>query len=285
MTVTESGLNGPCRNPWDTTLNAGGSSGGAAAALAAGLCPIAHGTDGGGSIRIPASCCGMVGLKPARGRVSRAPYAGFEGLPTDGPIARTVADAAAFLDADRGLRTRRCLVGAAARSTVRGGGGLAAGAPPGRGHGRAAGRRPGCRAVPPGRPRAGELLAGLGHDGRARRAPDWGDPRSSSIFVRIWQVGSALMPVADRSLLDPLNRVLADAARRHQQRRLRALGDRAVGLRAPDRRVLGALRRAGHTGACAAVGPGRLDDRRGDRISRPQCTAARASPRSRSSRT
>src|SRR5205814_9263452 len=71
---------------------------GAAAALAAGLCPVAHGTDGGGSIRIPASCCGLVGLKPSRGRVSPAPFgSGSLGLGTSGPIARTGRDAAALL--------------------------------------------------------------------------------------------------------------------------------------------------------------------------------------------
>ena len=65
--VAESELNGACRNPWDTTRTPGGSSGGAAAALAAGLCPVAQGSDGGGSIRIPAACCALFGLKPARG--------------------------------------------------------------------------------------------------------------------------------------------------------------------------------------------------------------------------
>src|SRR5207249_1886731 len=97
--VTESELNGVCRNPWDLELTPGGSSGGSAAALAAGLCPVAHGSDGGGSIRIPASCCNLFGLKPSRGRVSPAPYgSGSLGLGTSGPIARTVRDASALLD-------------------------------------------------------------------------------------------------------------------------------------------------------------------------------------------
>ena len=86
--------------PWDTTRSAGGSSGGAAAAVAAGSCPFAHGTDGGGSVRIPASACGLVGLKTTRGRVPAGPAGGDPaGLSVHGPLARTVADAAAFLDA------------------------------------------------------------------------------------------------------------------------------------------------------------------------------------------
>lgn len=89
----------PARNPWNLDYTPGGSSGGAAASVAAGLCAIAQGSDGGGSIRGPAACCGVVGIKPSRGRVTHAPVGDrLSGLATNGPLARTVADAAALLD-------------------------------------------------------------------------------------------------------------------------------------------------------------------------------------------
>ena len=89
----------PTRNPWQLEYTPGGSSGGAAAAVAAGLCSVAQGNDGGGSIRGPAFCCGLVGIKPSRGRVSYAPIGDHQnGISTHGILARTVADAAALLD-------------------------------------------------------------------------------------------------------------------------------------------------------------------------------------------
>jgi amidase len=96
---TDNDVVGPARTPWDTTRNAGGSSGGAAAAVAARLVPLAQGSDGGGSIRIPASSCGVFGFKPSRGRVSVGPSGSdWSGLAVDGPLSRTVRDAAALLD-------------------------------------------------------------------------------------------------------------------------------------------------------------------------------------------
>ena len=100
---TESLVAPPARTPWDVSLGAGGSSGGAAAAVSAGLLPVAPGSDGGGSIRIPAAATGLVGLKPSRGRVpSGSGFLSLGGLVTAGPLARTVADAALLLDAMAG---------------------------------------------------------------------------------------------------------------------------------------------------------------------------------------
>lgn len=98
--TTEGGLCGIAHNPWHLDYNAGGSSGGAAAQIAAGLGPLAEGSDGGGSIRGPSSNCGVVGIKPSRGRISYAPHRGegWGGFATRGPIARTVRDAALMLD-------------------------------------------------------------------------------------------------------------------------------------------------------------------------------------------
>ena len=103
--TTEGGLCPPARNPWNLEHTAGGSSGGSASAVGAGLHPVAQGSDGGGSVRIPAACCGLVGIKPSRGRITRAPQdaESWGGLSTTGPIARSVRDAALMLDAMAGM--------------------------------------------------------------------------------------------------------------------------------------------------------------------------------------
>jgi amidase len=207
---TESDLNGATRNPWNVELTSGGSSGGAAAAVAAGVLPLAHGTDGGGSIRIPASCCGVLGLKPSRGRVSAAPFASLEGLSTAGPISRSVEDAAALLDVLEGYEP-----------------GDPWWAPPP--------EQPFAHAIrePPGRLRvayttsppiatpvdhvcvealhsAVELARELGHD-VVEATPDWHEPDVFYTFLEVWQVAPALHPV-DPSLMTPVNRGLAESA-------------------------------------------------------------------------
>ena len=105
--VTEPRLFGPCRNPWNTDLTPGGSSGGSAAAVAAGIAPAALATAGGGSTRIPASCCGWVGLNPSRGRTPAGPERrdSWWGASIDHVVTRSVRDSAGLLDAVRGLDT------------------------------------------------------------------------------------------------------------------------------------------------------------------------------------
>jgi amidase len=100
--VTEPHAYGPCRNPWDLSRSPGGSSGGSAAAVAAGMVAVAHASDGGGSIRIPASMCGLVGLKPSRGRTTLGPDGDESGLSVQHVVARSVRDTAALLDVVRG---------------------------------------------------------------------------------------------------------------------------------------------------------------------------------------
>lgn len=100
--VTEPAAYGPCRNPWDLSYSPGGSSGGSASAVAAGMVAVAHASDGGGSIRIPASMCGLVGLKPSRGRTTLGPEGDESGLSVQHVVARSVRDTAALLDVLRG---------------------------------------------------------------------------------------------------------------------------------------------------------------------------------------
>lgn len=104
LPTTEPKLHGPSRNPWNTDYTTGGSSGGSAAAVASGMVPMAHANDGGGSIRIPASCCGLVGMKPTRARNPLGPDVGdaFSGLIAEHAVTRSVRDSAALLDATAG---------------------------------------------------------------------------------------------------------------------------------------------------------------------------------------
>jgi len=104
LPTTESALYGPARNPWNTDHSTGGSSGGSAAAVASGIVPMAHANDGGGSIRIPAACCGLVGLKPTRARNPLGPILGdvMGGLIHEHVVTRTVRDSAAMLDCTAG---------------------------------------------------------------------------------------------------------------------------------------------------------------------------------------
>jgi amidase len=209
---TESELNGPCRNPWDPERTPGGSSGGAAAATAAGLCAVAHATDGGGSIRNPASCCGLVGIKPSRGRVSPAPFVpGSLGLGTAGPLARTVRDAAALLDVMTGNETGDFFVAPPPERTF-----LAeADREPGRLRVAVTVQPPIDVAVDPAcaaaATSAGGLLSELGHE-VIEATPPWRSAGLLEHFIRIWQAGPATAGVDDLSLLEPINRALAKDA-------------------------------------------------------------------------
>jgi amidase len=206
--VTESHLNGACRNPWNTEHTPGGSSGGAAAAVVAGLAPAAHGTDGGGSIRIPASCCGVFGIKPARGRVSLSPYGGHEGFSTSGPLARTVRDAAALLDVMAGYETgdpwwapppERPF----AEEPGAGQGSLRVAlttSPP-----NDAPVAPECVAATED---AAALLTELGHSVE-EATPPWGHGELIDLFMKVWVVIPG-MRGKPPELFEPINRVLAD---------------------------------------------------------------------------
>ena len=209
--VTESALNGACRNPWNTERTPGGSSGGAAAAVAAGVLPLAHGSDGGGSIRIPASCGGLFGIKPSRGRVAPAPsVSGSLELSQSGPLSVSVRDAAAFLDVLAGYEP----------------GDAHWAPPPARPFLDEVGADPGrlriALAVEPPIPHdvdpavigvaraAAEALAALGHE-VVESAPAWVDDVLLSTFAKLWQIGPALY-AADTTQYEPLNRALAAAA-------------------------------------------------------------------------
>ena len=197
--VTEPLAGGPARNPWDPSRTPGGSSGGSAAAVAAGMVPLAFGSDGGGSVRIPAACCGLVGFKPGRGVLPQHGPRPWFGLVERGPLATTVADAATALEVmgAPGARAaaapaRRLRVAMSWRTPV-----------------------PGLRAGPgpvAATAAMAELLAGLGHE-VAAADPPW--PRTlEASFAHRWLVGVAAdVAGLERSALEPLTRRQASLGR------------------------------------------------------------------------
>jgi amidase len=221
LPVTEPDRFGPSRNPWDTSRTPGGSSGGSAAAVASGMVSIAHGNDGGGSLRIPASCCGLVGLKPSRGRVSWAPHwtEGAVGLPTDGCLSRTVLDTAVTLDLISGYEPGDSFLvpepsapfaDAAAREPGRLRIGFTLDAPNG------APVDPECQQAVRD---AVALLQELGHDVEEAQLP--ADEGYVENFVKVWVGGTGdelhtlegwLGEPLDRSKLEPLTAQMAEIA-------------------------------------------------------------------------
>jgi len=212
---TASNANGVTRNPWDTSRTTGGSSGGSAAAVAAGLVPGATGSDGGGSIRIPAACCGLVGMKPTRGRVSTQPFReGWLGLSVFGALARTVRDSALLLDAMHGAVEGDADSAPAPSGTFV----------------EAAGREPGrlrialSRKVPAGLiapiskdqraawERIGQLLAQLGHE-VVERDPRYGMAALEFTQTYLRGIYEDSLKVPDRSKLERSTRQMAAAGR------------------------------------------------------------------------
>ena len=219
--ATESLLYGVTRNPWDLSLTPGGSSGGAAAAVASGMVPAAHATDGGGSIRIPASCCGLFGLKPTRARVTAGPEGGegLSGLAHQHVVSRSVRDSAALLDALAGPMP----------------GDPYSAAPPERPWLDEVGRTPGrlriafAKAAPTGVPvdaacvaaveDAARLCEQLGHHVE-EASPDFDAPAlergfemvfAANTMANIARATGGAMP--DRELVEPLTYALAESAR------------------------------------------------------------------------
>lgn len=245
---TESRVAPPARTPWNLSRNAGGSSGGAAAAVAAGMLPFAPGSDGGGSIRIPAGACGLVGVKPSRGRVpSGSGLASLAGLGVAGPIARTVADAALLLDGMIGCRHGRADHHYALRAPGPDGPFLDAtrGAAS---HGRLAvmttsawdstfdiALDPGARAA---LQRAAEAFAGLGHDVEetALRPDDTYGPA----FHTVWQAGAATIPV-DGNALNEVEPLTAWLIGRGRALSARQLGEALAALTAYERSFIAQL--------------------------------------------
>ena len=213
---------GSTHNPWDTTRTPGGSSGGAAAAVASGMVPFAHASDGGGSIRIPASCCGLVGLKPSQGRITLGPVRDESGLSVQHCVSRTVRDTAALLDATLGPGIGDTVIAPPpSRPYVD-----ELGADPGRLRIGILDHHPGGESVDADVTRAaqsvGTLLESLGH----HVEPSWPkaleDKTFGSMFGAMWSTNMGLSrrrfsdllgrPLEDHEL-EPLNRVQAEFAK------------------------------------------------------------------------
>jgi amidase len=222
LPTTEPHRFGPTRNPWDTSRTSGGSSGGSAAAVAAGMVALAHGSDGGGSIRIPASCCGLVGLKPSRGRISLAPLVPSpSALSGDGFLTRTVADTALGLDVGAGYEWGDMAwppppTGSFADAVKRDPGrlriGVTTAAP------NEADVHPECAAAAQ---QTAKLLESLGHEVE-EDAPDWGSAKFIDTFSQVWtaELGTSIVNLGrvvghplDLELVEPLSREMAEAAR------------------------------------------------------------------------
>jgi amidase len=191
--TTEPEAFGPSRNPWNTDHSTGGSSGGSAAAVAAGMVPMAHASDGGGSIRVPASECGLVGLKPSRGRISHGPAIGesWAGATTDGVVSRSVRDTAAMLDVMSGRRTGDPYVAAPPTRPFT----EEVGVDPGRLRVGLAPSHAGVRTDPEcaaAVEAAGLLLAQLGHDVEVTQPDAFFDEEFSRHFVTIVAVATAV---------------------------------------------------------------------------------------------
>jgi amidase len=223
LPTTEPERFGPSRNPWDRSRTTGGSSGGSACAVSAGMVPLAHANDGGGSIRIPAACCGLVGLKPSRGRVSMAPdFAELVGgIGIDGVVSRTVADTALALDIMSGYETgdpywapdpSAPFIEAVDRSPGKLRIAWTAEAP------NRAPVDPQCEAAARA---AAEALESLGHE-VTEAAPDWYDENYVPYFLAIWSAGCAaqlteighMIGGFDSSKVEPLSRELYEEGRR-----------------------------------------------------------------------
>ena len=216
LNISEPPAYPPGRNPWDSTRTCGGSSGGAAAALVAGLCPVSQGSDGGGSIRNPSSWCGAFGIKPQRGRVSAAPHPqSFFSI--NGPIGRTVADAAALLDVLAGPAPGDAWWAPPFARPLR----EEVGAEPGRlrvaFHEHPGVERDACASANRQAARAtAELLADLGHDVE-ESAPSGYDEdilvQSSTVFAANHAAEAELMPYPPLETLDPWMRTLIEMGR------------------------------------------------------------------------